>query len=60
MCQTALRLTYLVIDGNEWVVRREGTRGALAVNEEGAHLAVNAMLFHLGNVVGDVINHMHV
>ena len=42
------------------MVRREGTCGALSVNEQAFLDAVYHVLFNFGNVVGDVVDEMHI
>lgn len=42
------------------MMRREGTGGSLPVNQQRPLLPVYHVLFHLGNVVGDVVDDVHV
>ena len=51
---------HLVVDGDEGVVRGEGPGGALAVDQQRLGPAVHHVLLHLGNVVGNVVDHVHV
>ena len=52
----------LVVDGDEWVVRREGARAALAVHEQRVRAARlrQVMLLHLRDVVRHVVHQVHV
>ena len=54
------RSGYLVVHGDEGVMRGEGPGGALAVHQQGLLLAVHHVLLHLGDVVGHVVDHVHV
>lgn len=51
---------YLVVNSNERVVRWEGAGGTLSMNQQSLLLAIHHVLLHLGNVVGHIIDHMHV
>ena len=51
---------HLVVDGDEGVVRGEGPGGALAVDQQRLGPAVHHVLLHLGDVVGHVVDHVHV
>lgn len=51
---------YLVIDGYERVMGREGSSRSLPVNQQRLLLAVNEMLLDLGDIVRHVIDHVHV
>ena len=51
---------HLVVNGDEWVVWWEGAGGTLPMNQQSLLLAVHHVFLHLGNVVGHVIDHMHV
>mmetsp|Transcript_21819 Transcript_21819/g.50168 ORF Transcript_21819/g.50168 Transcript_21819/m.50168 type:complete len:264 (-) Transcript_21819:589-1380(-) len=50
----------LVVDGDERVVRREGARRALAVHKQRARTPVDQVLFHLCDVVRNVVHDRHV
>mmetsp|Transcript_12815 Transcript_12815/g.30458 ORF Transcript_12815/g.30458 Transcript_12815/m.30458 type:complete len:250 (-) Transcript_12815:629-1378(-) len=50
----------LVIHRNQWVVRRKGSGGAFSVHQQLLALAIYEMLFHFGNVVGDIVNYVHI
>lgn len=52
--------SYLVVDRNEWMVGREGSGGAFAVNQQCFLLPVHDVLFHFGDVVRDVVDDVHV
>lgn len=52
--------SYLVIHGDQRVMRREGARGALAVNEQRHGLAVDHVLLDLGDIVTHVVDNVHV
>ena len=45
--------------GHEHGLTREGARGALAVHEEPARAAAHLVLFHLRDVVRDVVDDVH-
>lgn len=42
------------------MMRREGTRGPFAMDEQGLELAIDHVLFDLGDVVRDVVDEVHV
>jgi hypothetical protein len=50
----------LVVHWNEWVVRREGTSAAFSVNQQCLQIPIHHVLLHLGDVVRDIVDHMHV
>ena len=50
----------LVVDGDEGMVRGEGTRRALAVDQEPLQLPVHHVLLLLRDVVRDVVDDVHV
>ena len=52
--------SYLVIHGDQRVVRREGARGALAVNEQRHRLSVDHVLLDLGDVMTHIVDNVHV
>lgn len=54
------RVTYLVINSNEWVVWRESTGGPLPVHQQRPLLPIDHVLLHFGNIVRNIINHMQV
>lgn len=53
-------ITYLVINSNEWVVRRECAGGSLPVHQQRPLLSIHHVLLHFGDVVRHIINHMQV
>lgn len=53
-------LNHLIVDRYEWMVRRERSCRSLPVQEKRLLFAVHHVLFHLGDVVRDVIDDMHV
>lgn len=58
--QTNMTRSYLVVDGDEGVVRGEGSRGSFAVNEQRPLLPIHNVLLHFGDVVRDVVDDVHV
>lgn len=54
------RVTHLVINSNEWVVRRESAGGSLPVHQQRSLLAIYHVLLHFGDIVRNIINHMQV
>eukprot|EP00429_Kryptoperidinium_foliaceum_P073492 CAMPEP_0176208088 /NCGR_PEP_ID=MMETSP0121_2-20121125/12942_1 /TAXON_ID=160619 /ORGANISM="Kryptoperidinium foliaceum, Strain CCMP 1326" /LENGTH=532 /DNA_ID=CAMNT_0017547067 /DNA_START=33 /DNA_END=1630 /DNA_ORIENTATION=+ len=50
----------LVVDRDQRVVRREGAGGTFSVDKQLLALAVNHVLLDLGDVVGHVVDHVHV
>mmetsp|Transcript_94914 Transcript_94914/g.226019 ORF Transcript_94914/g.226019 Transcript_94914/m.226019 type:complete len:221 (-) Transcript_94914:688-1350(-) len=50
----------LIIHRNQWVVRRKGSGGAFSVHQQLLALAIYEMFFHLGDIVGDIVNNMHI
>ena len=53
-------LSHLVIYRYKRVMRRERPCGSLSVHEEGLGSAVHHVLLYLGDVVRDVVDHVHV
>lgn len=51
---------YLVVHSNEGVVRRESAGGPLPVHQQCPLLPVHHVLFHFGNVVRNIIDHVQV
>lgn len=50
----------LIVHRDERMVRRERPGGALAMNQQLALLAIDHVVLHLGNVVRDVVDDVHV
>ncbi len=53
-------LNHLIVDRYEWMVRRERSCRSLSVQEKRLLFAVHHVLFHLGDVVRDVVDDVHV
>ena len=49
----------LVVHRNERVVGRKGPRGAFSMDEQLTRSAVDHVLLDLGDVVRDVVHHLH-
>lgn len=51
---------YLVVYRDEWVVWRERPCGTFPVDKQGFLFPIHHMLLHFGNVVRDIVDHVHV
>lgn len=54
------RVTYLVINSNEWMVWWESTGRSLPVHQQCPFLSIHYVLFHFGNIVRNIIDHVQV
>lgn len=59
-CNTKSVSKHLVVNGNERVVRGKGSGRSLAMYKQSFLSSINHMLLHLGNVVRNIINDVHV
>lgn len=60
MNRTAGGVPYLVVYGDEGVVRGESSGGSFAVDQQSPLLPVHHVLLHFGDVVGNVVDDVHV